>query len=767
MRKTYVGYDLGDGETVVDRAVADADFPVAQQKQDFPGMVMPGYNTPGVAMPTAFAELDISGGAMPAAFAELDGKLVFSSGILQIPTACKNIKLNFKRRPTDLLPKLTEDRKDELLNLFSNSAAWPTDEDFPEGNTNVFREFKGNVIRFTDTIFNDKEDGQGNYSNFYNALKSAAFNSGAIVFCVGHPTKWDDLDIAIYKAIFRKSILGQASYAGKPTELIMVAESRAAFLYVKEETNGTVIPKGKCVLLLDVGSSTIDLTAMSADSRNQIYNSGSNYLGARGIDFIIRDWYLSELRQDDTAWNNYKNLSSVVNSSIPKALTLACRTAKENIYSNGFGISTINCVGLPPLRLTKEKLAEFAQNASLGSILRQELSIPEETLGEMGKKSWSKLFKDFLCQQKRKMEEAGVEVARIILTGSASRMDFVKPIIKEVFNEVSEKDILNDTDPSRTISKGLALAGLANDRSKRFQADLVNVIQQKLPKIIEDNLDDLANPLSEEVAKTFEEIARKRMIEWRAGKITTLNDMNDQIKADCEEYKLVACLECDEAYKEIIKGWLTNKVGKDVAAELHALCIRYGVNNDLTVEDLNIMAMPAIGSPIYMNPVEGMNLIAGLVSIVAGIVAWLAAEVVLGLLIGLMVAASMELGYILLGLLITNPVIFFPVFGAAAVWTIVYAFRAGKNVINQVCEMLQNKDLPPFVRNSFTDAKINAQFTKKDKNGLDMHTKICAEIKAGILADESKAKLVAELSEKLGKAVERRADDIRYVIEAK
>ena len=61
------------------------------------------------------------------------------------------------------------------------------------------------------------------------------------------------------------------------------------------------IPKNQSALLIDIGSSTIDLTALSADARNDQYNSGNSCLGARVIDFLILAWYPERLRKSPEA----------------------------------------------------------------------------------------------------------------------------------------------------------------------------------------------------------------------------------------------------------------------------------------------------------------------------------------------------------------------------------------------------------------------------------------------------------------------------------
>ena len=91
--------------------------------------------------------------------------------------------------------------------------------------------FRNSVVTFTDAIFTDGQ--------YVERIMSFASNCQEIVFCVGHPTKWDELDVAVYKAILGSSILGRGEYHGKPSSLVMAAESRAAFLYAKNQGKAT------------------------------------------------------------------------------------------------------------------------------------------------------------------------------------------------------------------------------------------------------------------------------------------------------------------------------------------------------------------------------------------------------------------------------------------------------------------------------------------------------------------------------------------------
>ena len=70
-KKAFIGYDLGDGETITDFVVIDMDAPAIPSFKD---MEMPDSNSPGQAIPTAFGY-------------DENQRVVFASSILEDPEA--------------------------------------------------------------------------------------------------------------------------------------------------------------------------------------------------------------------------------------------------------------------------------------------------------------------------------------------------------------------------------------------------------------------------------------------------------------------------------------------------------------------------------------------------------------------------------------------------------------------------------------------------------------------------------------------------------
>lgn len=733
-RITYVGYDLGDGETITDLVTLEAGKTTT--KTLFDNMTMPDTVNPGQAMPSIFA------------FDET-GDVIFSQTILADPESVKEIIVNFKRCPGDLLGE-TRVPYAEQINRVKHFSQWPDASLWPEGNTPEMLAFKENVVAFTNAIFTN--------INYVNRLKSAAQESNEIVFCVGYPTNWTALDVAIYELILKNSVLGMGEYEGKKSSVIFEAESRAAFLYSKDIEAFGRLPKGSSALLIDVGSSTIDITAMTATCNNHQYNSGSNYLGARSIDFIIRNWYLSKIRQQPALWSMYQNLESE-NPTIANALTLACRRAKEQLYSSTNGMAVINFALFPGIRLVADELNKAIDETPIAGILKETINLNDRECALMGNKTWKELFKEFLSQKKAEMAAQGIAVGCIILTGSASKMPFVSQIVSEVFYEIPADAMRYDMDPSRTISKGLALVGPSNEKSKTFQEDLNVLIHEKLKKIIDANIPALGKNMGKVIADIITPQMKNRIYSWKNGEITTLTEMNDLIKADCSQENLTELLANNPEYTKVIENWLKNNVGRDVAIELKELCDKYGVQ-DISAEDLNIMTMPKlkIGN-IPLDPLEFTKTISTIIAIISGIVSAASITTIMAVIIVVISFISQTLATALFVALSAMGPVGWTVL-AAVVGVAVTALVSGG--FDKFKKKFQDKvldwNLPSLARKTMTEEKINKSFREAN---------LPKQIQDSFRDKKLKRDIARKVSANLQIQIEQRAEDIKYAIESK
>lgn len=734
-KKTFIGYDLGDGETITDLAVLDAAQLKDRVQTLFTAMSMPDSNDPGKAIPTVFGY-------------DAEDNCVFTSSILAAPEEIRDIHINFKRCPSDVIPHITQERREAIMALLEKG--WPAADVCPELYTKSMLEFGNSVLCFTNAIF--EEEG------YKKRVHDAAIDSDEIVFCVGHPTRWTEFDVAVYAGILKHSVLGSGAYVGKPTSMVMAAESRAAFLYVRDKATAQVLQPDTCALLIDVGSSTIDLTAMTSDSRNHQYNSGSNYLGARSVDFIIRKWYLDKLSQDEEDWNVYQALIED-NPAMEQALTLSCRVAKEAVYSTTSGVARISFADFRPLKITRADIDKIVGEMPVGDILCETISLPETVAQAMGDKNWKQLFEEFLIERKAEMTDKGITISRIIMTGSASKMPFVPQIVAKVFEEVPKEGLLNDMNPSRSISMGLALVGPSNEKSVNFQKDLDVMLRDEIPAVISADMPMFADSLSAVLVKKIEGIVKQHVRAWREGKIKTLADMTARIKADCTEEKLNTMLMNDAAYNEVIQRWTVDVVGQDIAIKLHSLCERYGVG-EIELDSLNVMKISAIDiGDIRIDPTADIaNVLAGTLSLIAGVVAAIILPTVLGVIVGLISWISASLATFLLNILLAIPGVGWAILlGIAGIAVIKAASMGLQGAKKQLSDKLQHVDLPEWVRKRMTDEKLEAELRKADLQG---------DVIDSIMEPQTRQRVVDSVTKSLQKQVKQRADDIKYVIES-
>ena len=714
---TFIGYDLGDGESVTDIAVLDDASARQRIRITFADMTMPGSNTPGQAIPTAYG------------YDRNDGTLVFASGILVAPDDVRDIHTNFKRRPGDLLGPVSRERlkaiEERLSVRVMREKGAPGQMECPELFTDGMRKFREAVVTFTNAVFENPK--------YMEAVVGQSVNSGRVVFCVGHPTKWQPVDVAIYRLILSASVLGGKTYAGKPSELILADESQAVFFHMQGQDDRFPVEEGESVLLIDVGSSTVDVSALTMDSRNVGFNSGNNCVGTRAIDFLIRDWYIEHLCPADLA--AFQEILGL-NGTLDQALTLECRMAKERVFSLNAHKARIDFLPqFPPALLTMDQIVRLASEAPVGPVLKRYTGIPADAADSMGRKTWTDLFREFIRECRAGMEAEDIHIGRIILTGSAYRMPFVQEVVREVYPELSDNSILKDMNPSRSVSMGLvriAASGIIETRPD--SKPVRRLMETEVPKCIGDHLPDLADKLSTVIQDiAVEKIVKKHVRKWREKEYKTLDDMTAAIERDCRQDRLAPLLESSEEYNRAIRDWMTDKVGADIAQRLMEICRRFGVKG-LTPDSLNVMKdSDARFDVMNFDPLDGiMESVAAVVSDIA-------------------VTATFDFAMLLLGVILAVP-------GAGLALIVAITGRSREYLAKRkVAKFVQGYDLPQFARNLLTDEKVDEQMKKPDKDGKTTTQKI----KDAILPGTAIADAVKEI---INRQIARQADRIIYML---
>lgn len=262
--------------------------------------------------------------------------------------------------------------------------------------------------------------------------------------CPSNSEEWSESEIVDYAKIALAAGLPLAQTPGHGVGIIR--ESRAAF--IKARTNPSTKSSVKeGILLIDFGSSTVDLTYYSSDFTSKPIDHGSDTCGASNVEALI---------SSDLCERNLKLKQATQNSETAQtALSLTIRDAKEDFYTYD-GEDMECCISLTKITAgsIKGSVEEYLTKENIDNILIDYYSAIKAC------------FKEF-----RDTYIADYPIKLIYMTGGASRMGFIQDIAREVFNY--QGDFYRETNPSLTISNGIALAGRADMRTVAMESALL------------------------------------------------------------------------------------------------------------------------------------------------------------------------------------------------------------------------------------------------------------------------------------------------------
>ena len=335
----------------------------------------------------------------------------------------------------------------------------------------------------------------------YNTIKernSALFTDGNHLVYIATPSGWDDT---------AKDLYGQmAAKAGLPMGGI-TSESRAAFIKAQQDPDSGLpqyIDKG--AIVFDMGSSTLDFTYLTRDNTNPI--DWGDDCGASKVEKII---YASKRDGNEEILDFEKKYPNLVD-----ALLFEARKAKEKVYFH------------PdlPCRITVNfdtivEDEEFEDTKMKFKYQPGELNQMLEEKGYIGAiRNAMMVFKN--------EKIAGKPIHVAFLTGGASKMDFIKDLVKGCWNLPDDR-IYRDQDPSLTISQGVAVLGRGDIRSGGAENT------KDLLKEITANAGDIYTPfaaaLTEKVADEMQRSVITAFQEFRDSEAdASLNDLQVRIE---------------------------------------------------------------------------------------------------------------------------------------------------------------------------------------------------------------------------------------------
>lgn len=266
---------------------------------------------------------------------------------------------------------------------------------------------------------------------------------------IATPSGWDKETQNLY--------LEMAKEAGLPIAGV-TKESRAAFVRAQHDVTsglGRNIDKGSIVF--DMGSSTLDFTYMNRDLSGLIdhgYDCGAS--------FVEKSIFANQERESEAI--------RLFESKYPKLvdyLVFEARKVKEQVYFD------------PSLKVKKTiNFDDFIDDEDLEDERFKLTFQPGELDKFLEDNGYLKSISDAMIDFKEN-HISGQNIFGVFLTGGASRMDFIVPLVCKCWG-VKPEQVYRDQDPSLTISQGVAEVARMDLRTDGMDVGLEDEINQFL-----------------------------------------------------------------------------------------------------------------------------------------------------------------------------------------------------------------------------------------------------------------------------------------------
>lgn len=283
---------------------------------------------------------------------------------------------------------------------------------------------------------------------------------------------------------------------GVNLDIVVMPESRAALLKAYRENTFdsdfcNAINKG--VVVIDHGSSTLDVTAIDFNSNTQTDMSVN--LGAKLIERAMLRHTLE--------------LNSVAEADLylPMAWRLLdLRIAKEAYYSNPRGLRRVYFEKTDGSSFRTTIDTQFMRHVTAES----EVSYSSPSTGPV-KGPWEKLHSDFLASCLGRINPDGEPFEGVvILTGGASRMDFTFDTAGRIFGPSAH--LKRDLDPGFCVSRGLAW-GLHTDlEAMKLTGKVISDSTLSVSRILRSY--DFHRTIARELATLVYRVTEEKIREW-------------------------------------------------------------------------------------------------------------------------------------------------------------------------------------------------------------------------------------------------------------
>ena len=339
---------------------------------------------------------------------------------------------------------------------------------------------------------------------------------GNHIVYIARPSGWVD---EVTKELYRQMAIQASIPLGGLT-----SESRAAIFYAMSPHVGFAKEVSQGAIVFDLGSSTLDFTYLSDNAENPI-DFGYD-LGASAIEQTIYDQLILPTEGVKEFVDTYPQYID--------ALRFKARLIKEEAYSKDAETRTSLKFSLDQVMSDECEDIEKYEDV--------DVKIKFKNVGELNNLIEESV--NYLYRMKEAMIDYrdnhihGKKVHGVFLTGGASRMSFIIPLITEVFN-LSESQVKIDGDnPSLTISRGIASLGVADAATDV----LVSELERKIPSLVNTSelQKKLISVLAEEISDSSWKVVESACLSFKTSQLNKsleMKDLENKIRLYMDLYK--------------------------------------------------------------------------------------------------------------------------------------------------------------------------------------------------------------------------------------